>query len=872
MFYIWHVMKKRILYLIPILCICLITLPKSAFPSDNNEAESGDLFKPVHQTEVRAPAIPIILSDPYLSIWSPYETLTDGNTQHWTGTEHPITGAIRVDGIAYRFMGKDKPNLVSITQNTETINANGNSVSVWTGAYSFRKPAQDWTKTDFDDRNWRTGKAPFGTRDIRGVRTHWQTDDIWVRRTFELTETVTEDVYLQYSHDDIFEIYLNGEKLVATDYSWKNDVLYKLTDTQKTTLVKGKNVLAAHCHNTTGGGFVDFALYKKIPQKGFDKTAIQTASDINATNTYYSFACGKVALDLVFTAPLLPTDLDLISTPINYISYRVTSTDKKEHNVEIYFEVSSEIAVNDTYQAVEVEYLQKNGFNYLRTGTVDQPITKLEGDGTRIDWGYAYIAAKEADNKQLSTGNIYDSFRTKEYFAEKGELPQSNTPFIATQSEGDNCFMAYTEKLGKVGSTGKSGYLMLGYDDIYSIEYFYKRLPAYWKHNGNFDIFKAFERADADYSKNRTASREFDNTIWNDALKASGNNVQYAELCALTYRQAVAAHKLLEDEAGELLFLSKENHSGGFINTVDVTYPSAPLFLIYNPDLLKGMLNGIFFYSESGRWRKPYPAHDLGHYPNANGQHYGEDMPVEEAGNMILLTTAISVVEGNAKYAEKHWNTLTVWANFLKEKGLDPENQLCTDDFAGHLAHNANLSIKAILAVAGYGKMAEMLGKSAVAVEFTSEAKKMAAEWVKLAKDDAHYRLAFDREGSWSQKYNIIWDKMLSLNIFPAEIATTEIHYYLKRQAKHRYGLPLDSRKNYTKADWILWTACLADNNDDFAKIASPVYLYANETQSRVPISDFYDADTGKMENFKARSVVGGFFAKILKEKLLEKK
>ena len=821
----------------------------------------------IHQssqrTAMRAPAVPIISSDPYLSIWSTYDKLTEGNTEHWTGEAHPIIGAIRVDGKVYRFMGKDNPHLISIIPH-QTNDKN----IYWKAPYTFTEPKGNWTDIDYDDSSWRIGEAAFGTRNLPRVKTPWTTKDIWVRRSFELKDNFNnEEIILQYSHDDIFELYLNGERLVKTDYSWNNDVQLVLNDQTKKKLRKGKNVIAAHCHNRAGGAYVDFGLFKKGKVAGFDTEAIQNSVDVLPTQTFYSFTCGPVELELVFTAPLLLDNLDLVSTPINYISYNIRSLDGKNHDVQIYFETTPQLAVNDLNQGVISEREEKNGMTYLKTGTIDQPILKRTGDNVRIDWGYAYLASDNAKNKAMSIGDYFDM---KKSFISKGKLLRSSASekTISNLSQSIPA-LAYTENLGKVNKDGKSGFLMLGYDDIYSIEYFFKKKMAYWKHDGKVDIYQAFERANNDYASVMNQCRDFDIKLMKDATKAGGS--EYAEICAIAYRQAISAHKLIQDDEGNLLFLSKENHSNGCINTVDVTYPSAPLFLIYNPDLLKGMLNGIFYYSESGKWNKPFPAHDLGTYPVANGQHYGEDMPVEEAGNMMLLTTAICKVEGSADYALKNWETLTTWVNYLVDKGLDPENQLCTDDFAGHLAHNANLSVKAILAIAGYGYMAEMLGKKDVAEEHINIAREMAATWKTMANDGTNYKLAFDKSGTWSQKYNMVWDKLFDMNIFDDDIMETEIKYYLKKQDEQTYGLPLDSRMNYTKSDWVLWTASMAPDKDTFKQFISPIYKYANETPTRVAISDWHDTTNARAMNFKARSVVGGYFMKLLFEKVNSK-
>ena len=805
--------------------------------------------------QLRAPAYPLVTIDPYTSVWSFTDKLYEDNIKHWTGVKCPLIGAIRVDGNTYRFMGKEELALVPLA-----AMANSNA---WVGKYTFTQPENGFEKPDFNDSQWKEGRAAFGTKGTSSMKTLWDTKDIWVRREVLLTEDPsTLELYVEYSHDDVYEMYVNGVQIVKTGLDWKDNIRIPLSEEAKKTLVKGKNIFAAHCHNTTGGAYVDFGLFKKgTNQIFFGKTAEQKSVSVRATQTDYNFECGPVSLKVIFTSPLLMDNLEVLSRPVNYITYEVASLDKKTHDVQIYFEATPEWAVNNISQEITSEKISANGLTYLKTGTKEQKILGRKGDNVRIDWGYFYLVGNQNNTTSFS---VNDCTTTKKEFTEKGKLSGTVNTTLSSKMEEQMTSLALSQEIGKVGPKVVSNKIMIGYDDLYSIQYFGDNLRPWWNNDGKKSIVDEFALANKEYPDLMDKCNKFDVKLMAETQKAGGR--KYAELCALAYRQAIAAHKLLKDKNGDILFLSKENFSNGSVNTVDVTYPSAPLFLYYNPDLLKGMMNGIFYFSESGKWKNPFAAHDIGTYPLANGQTYGEGMPVEESGNMLLLATALSVVEGNAKYAEKHWKVLTTWADYLLEKGLDPENQLCTDDFAGHLAHNSNLSIKAILGIAGYGKMAGMLGKKELATKYTTAAREMAQKWISMASDDDHYSLTFDKKGTWSQKYNLVWDKVLKLGIFPKEVAQKEIAYYLTKQ--NTYGIPLDSRATYTKGDWIVWTATMANDQETFQKFIDPLYKYVNETPSRVPLCDWHQTITGKKQGFQARSVVGGFYFKLLDEKL----
>jgi len=794
----------------------------------------------------KAPAYPLITHNPNFSIWSMTDQLNASTTKHWTEADHSLLGLINVDGNIYRFLGKEEPNYKTILPTAEDRS--------FTVQYTESKPKGEWQSSSYKASDWKSGAAPLGD-DQKHVKTLWKSDDIWVRRAFNVTDPQgINELFLKLNHDDNVVVFLNGKK-VYEKAGWTNSFQY--LPINKSDLKAGQNQIAIHLRNTAGGRFLDFGLVDRLKEGGPKiQTAIQKDVEITATRTIYNFQAGKVDLKLTFTSPLLMDDLNLLARPVSYITYQVKANDGKQHAVKVFLSAASNIAVYKPSQEVVAEKYETDKLAVLKAGTVEQPMLQKGADDMRIDWGYFYVASLKKDQSQQFVSPMataVDDFR-------KGNTKSKSTRGTALSL---NTIIPF----GTVGDKEVERFVELGYDEIYAIQYFKKDLRPWWNNSGKETIENQLTLAANEYRSVMDRCVAFDKQVYTDALKSGGK--EYAHLTTLAYRQSIAAHTLVKSPQDELLWLSKENNSGGFINTVDVTYPSAPLYLIYNPELLKGMLTGIFYFSESGKYPHPWAAHDLGTYPLANGQTYGEPMPVEESGNMIILTAAISKVQGDASYARKHWKTLTTWVDYLVKDGFDPKTQLCTDDFAGHLARNVNLSVKAIVGIACYAQMAEAIGETETAKKYRAIAEEMVPKWMEMADAGDHYALTFDDKNTWSQKYNLIWDKVLGLNLFPQKVYNTEIKYYLTKQS--RFGIPLDSRKAYTKNDWILWTATFAPTREEFEALVHPVYNHAIQTESRVPLNDFYDANTGIRENFKARSVVGGFYMKMLSDKLQQK-
>lgn len=485
----------------------------------------------------KAPAYPLITHDPYFSLWSFTDKINEAPTKHWTGSDQSLIGMIKVDNKIYRFLGKEEEPLRTILPAADE--------KPYQCKYTESEHADGWMNVNFDDNQWKTTTAPFSDDKSR-AKTLWTSKDIWVRRSFVLNNININKLFLKLHHDDNVEVYLNGEKIYTCN-CWNGKIEnFPVEDAVKSKLKKGKNVLAIHCANTAGGAWLDAGLADKpvVKTAASILPAQQKSVDIKATQTIYTFTCGNADVVRTFTSPLIINDLNLLSRPVSYVSFKVRSNDNKTHNAQIYFGASSAIAVNEPVQRVTAQKYTSRGVNILKAGTAEQPVLQKKGDNVRIDWGYMYVAAPKASNAVQSL---------------TASLNASTAFSLSTTVQnlaGKNLWLNTVIPFGKVGGEDKEKMVMLGYDDLHSVQYFQQNLKPWWKNDSSSTIENEMEKASTDYNTILVKCDSANTTVYNDALKAGGE--EYGKLCVLAYRQCISAHKLVKSPKGEFCFCQKK--------------------------------------------------------------------------------------------------------------------------------------------------------------------------------------------------------------------------------------------------------------------------------------------------------------------------
>ena len=537
--------------------------------------------------------------------------------------------------------------------------------------------------------------------------------------------------------------------------------------------------------------------YVFMGEPGENETLRQTMMRFSAHTTEYFFEQWDYAVKIGFFTPYFFDELSTVTSPASFIYTEVRCRSDFELVIEL---DGSLLSCESPSTACAC------GDAVLSPLT--QNVLCESGDDCTAKWGYLHIVHENA-------------------FAEKGYIG------ARTKKEKDH--------------------FTLGYDSVKAISFMGEKLDCFYR--TAYDDFNSMIRAyDAAFDAKYAKAAEFDSKLEQELLK---HGEDHAVALTLACRQSVGAHTLAHKN-GKPYFISKECFSNGCGATLDVTYPSIPLYLRFAPELVRGMLRPLFEFAKSDIWQFDFAPHDCGQFPLLEKQVYGlgEDgyqlkyqMPVEECGNAIICVSAAAFEDGDMDFANEYRDLLEKWAKYLIIHGYCPDNQLCTDDFAGHLDKNCNLSLKAIVALACLGRLFDIK-------EYSDIAREYAAKWVNDTDNGASSALTFDRDG-WSLKYNMVWDKIYGLGLFDEKVYRAECAAYT--QKANKYGTPLDVRAAYTKTDWLAWTSVMGDEaylRSVFAHIAKMLA----ETPDRIPFTDWYDTVTGKCVGFRNRTVIGGLF------------
>jgi hypothetical protein len=299
----------------------------------------------------------------------------------------------------------------------------------------------------------------------------------------------------------------------------------------------------------------------------------------------------------------------------------------------------------------------------------------------------------------------------------------------------------------------------------------------------------------------------------------------------------------------QYLFL-KEISSDGNVQTVDVIFPFHPILLYTNPALLKLLLDPLFENQESGQYPNKYSMHDLGSsYPNATGHPLGNDeaQPLEECGNMLIMTLAYAQAHKDVPYLMQHYNLLKQWTQYLVEEALIPANQISTDDFAGSLANQTNLALKGIIGIEAFAVIANLTGNLDDASNYTNIAHSYIDQWqvFGVAQDASppHTTLGYGLNDTHGLLYNLYGDAELQLGLVPQSVYDMQSVFY--PTVFDEYGIPLDTRHNYTKSDWEMFTAAIA-SKDTQTMLIGDLAKWIRETPTNRAMTDLYDAQTGE--------------------------
>ncbi|KAL9001934.1 MAG: hypothetical protein Q9188_005106, partial [Gyalolechia gomerana] len=520
------------------------------------------------------------------------------------------------------------------------------------------------------------------------------------------------------------------------------------------------------------------------PPGGVREASILNA-EYTATHTVFSLLAGTVSIKLDFLSPVSPTNYVRQSLPFSYLT--ITAANATGDDIQVYVDLDETWtgqsgSTGSTFSpsdATSIFRLMVEGAETYTQNAMDQAL-----------WGEVVFASR-ASNSTTLTAQSGDPASVRGLFASNGTLSGSAT---VTYGAGD--VVAIAQDLGSVASAASVTYA-IGYTRDAAVNYLGNARASYYTATYNGSIAAVDHFLD-DYADAEAEASAMDSDIDSRATSAAGAN--YSDIVTLSVRQAYGAADLTIPantlDTNDVTLFLKEISSDGNVNTVDVIYPTFPIFYVMDPEYIRLVLEPVVQYLEMGRWPQPWTIHDIGSsYPNAIGHDNGqaEQQPIEETGNILILAYAYTKASGSSTWVNSHRSLFQSYADYLVNNGLNIVSQLSTDDGAGALPNQTNLAIKAAVGLTAFGALFED------ADNYTAIGKRYATLLYNnsLATDEAktHFLLQYPEElnngSTYSTTFNLYPDFLLGLNTFPKEAFDMQSAYYPTVRAEA--GVPLDS-------------------------------------------------------------------------------
>ncbi|CAG8974958.1 hypothetical protein HYALB_00007635 [Hymenoscyphus albidus] len=611
---------------------------------------------------------------------------------------------------------------------------------------------------------------------------------------------------------------------------------------------------------------VDGVAYTWMGNPGYPGSQVVFQKSFTYTATSSQFVMdvgGKIEMNITFTSPVNVDDMKRQSVLASFLEVRVSSADGAGHQVQLYTDISAEWVAGDHSSVAQWDYGVTDGVAHHKVYRQTQ--LEFSESSDQADWGNFYYSTKNNLNLAYQSGP--DSV-VRGQFLNNGTLRNTNDTNYRPINQNYPVF-GYSSDFGTVQRESHSTLYTIGLSQKQAIQFDGETgiipLASLWT-----SYFASEEESVAFfYHDHATASRNartLDAKIAKDSVASGGQN--YSIATTLATRQAFGATQLVGNLTKQYLFL-KEISSDGNTQTVDVIFPYHPILLYLKPEWLKLLLDPLFENMESGQYPNKYSMHDLGaHYPNATGHPDGldEPQPLEECGNMLIMTLAYAQRMKDKAYLTQHFKVLDQWTQYLIEEALIPADQISTDDFAGSLVNQTNLALKGIIGIQAMAVIANATGNTGTGANYTKIASSYLTQWQTLGiahdANPPHTTLNYGHNETHGLLYNLYGDRELALNFVPQSIYDMQSSFY--PTVMSTYGVPLDTRHDYTKNDWEFFAAAIAGEETKNLFVGE-VAKWIQETPTNVPVTDLYDADTGNWAigsgHFAARPVVGGWFA-----------